>query len=527
MKKKNIFAIVTCFVSAFILLMICSRSSFLYPCNDWNDANSYFTMGKGMMNGQVIYRDLYDQKGPYLYFFYGLAYLFSHDTFAGVFLLEIAAVGTFLYFGYRTLCLYMKETVALVCVPVLATVMLASKSFYWGGAAEEFMLPLFGYSLYASLRYFKEDDSEKPAFRMLLINGILAGVVMLVKYTMLGFYFAWMAMMVFAFLLKKDIKGCLKGCFVFLSGMGIAALPWLVYLGVNGALAAFYECYIYNNIFLYSNLTDADNGIAQRIYDLVKLLYWLILDNPWYFALIILGIGTLLLSRKSKWIERINILMLFGFLFLGIFVGGSVLPYYSIPLMTFTVLGMIPVGMLVQKVVAMFASKLAIGKTELETAKKMDSEIAKKKVPETAKQVIFAGTLVLSLVTGSLFAYHTSMNSYFMEQPKEEYFLYKFKAVIDEEENPTLLNVGCLDAGLYTVAEVVPTCRFFQTNGIGFETMFTEQERYIEKGLTDFVLVRNDWVPENIERKYEKVAEEPYEWGGNEFVYTLYKRKNG
>jgi hypothetical protein len=71
---------------SFLLMMICTRSSFLYPMNNWDDVNSYFTMGKGMMNGLVIYRDLYEQKGPYLYFLYGLAYLISHRTFAGVFI---------------------------------------------------------------------------------------------------------------------------------------------------------------------------------------------------------------------------------------------------------------------------------------------------------------------------------------------------------------------------------------------------------------------------------------------------------
>lgn len=63
--KREWMCIGFCLVTAFAGLMICSRSSFLYPYNDWNDANSYFTMGKGMMNGLVIYRDLYDQKGPY------------------------------------------------------------------------------------------------------------------------------------------------------------------------------------------------------------------------------------------------------------------------------------------------------------------------------------------------------------------------------------------------------------------------------------------------------------------------------
>lgn len=71
------------FFVAAAFLTVCSGSSFLYPCNNWDDANSYFSMGKSMMNGKVIYRDLYDQKGPYLYLLYGIAYLISPDSCIG------------------------------------------------------------------------------------------------------------------------------------------------------------------------------------------------------------------------------------------------------------------------------------------------------------------------------------------------------------------------------------------------------------------------------------------------------------
>ena len=60
----ELFVSVAC---AFLILLFTTRSSFFYMCNNWDDVNSYFSMGKGMMNGMVIYRDLYDQKGPYLY----------------------------------------------------------------------------------------------------------------------------------------------------------------------------------------------------------------------------------------------------------------------------------------------------------------------------------------------------------------------------------------------------------------------------------------------------------------------------
>ena len=76
------------FLCAAAILLFTTRSSVFFVCNNWDDANSYFTMGKGMMNGLVIYRDLYDQKGPYLYLLYGIAYLISHKSFLGVFIFE-------------------------------------------------------------------------------------------------------------------------------------------------------------------------------------------------------------------------------------------------------------------------------------------------------------------------------------------------------------------------------------------------------------------------------------------------------
>ena len=43
------------------VITLCSRSSFLYPLNNWDDANCFFTVGKSMFNGKVPYRDLIEQ----------------------------------------------------------------------------------------------------------------------------------------------------------------------------------------------------------------------------------------------------------------------------------------------------------------------------------------------------------------------------------------------------------------------------------------------------------------------------------
>lgn len=508
-KRQNLFEngviVIWCAIIAFLLLMVCSRSSFLYPCNDWNDANSYFTMGKAMMNGQVIYRDLYDQKGPYLYLLYGIAYIINHNSFAGVFVIEIISITIFLASCYKILNMYCKKQVSCLLLPVIGAAILSSKSFYFGGAAEEFCLPLLGISLYYSLKYFKEQYPALPDNRMIFVNGIMAGIVMQVKYTILGFYFAWMAMITLAILFKKDFKNFLKSCFAFFFGMLSTMIPWLLYFGIHGALDDWYQCYIYNNVFLYSNFLEAGNGIFQRIYSLAKILYWLILENFSYFVLIICGMGYFLLSLKVRWYEKINLLAMATFMFLGIYVGGSTLPYYSIPLMVFVPLGAVATGKALERILLYFS-------------------LRKKGVKNEIVRAMSLILTILVMVISMAFSHYYSMNSYFMEQDKNSYFLFKFKEIVTQEKNPTLLTVSCLDAGLYTVADIMPTCKFFQTNGISFQEMFQEQHRYIEEGRTQFVLARDEY-PESIFDKYELVDQEPYEWDGKEFTYYLFRRK--
>ena len=56
--NKKIIIYLYCLISSFIFLFICTKSSPFYSFNNWVDPNSFFTMGKGMANGLIIYKDL-------------------------------------------------------------------------------------------------------------------------------------------------------------------------------------------------------------------------------------------------------------------------------------------------------------------------------------------------------------------------------------------------------------------------------------------------------------------------------------
>ena len=109
------------FFCAFLILLFTSKNSFLFKLNDWVDANAFYTVGKGMMNGVIPYRDLFEQKGPLLYVIYGIGYLFSPTTFHGVFILEVLFFTVFLYYIHKIICMFFEnKKYSLIIVPIFA-----------------------------------------------------------------------------------------------------------------------------------------------------------------------------------------------------------------------------------------------------------------------------------------------------------------------------------------------------------------------------------------------------------------------
>ena len=190
-------------------------------------------------------------------------------------------------------------------------------------------------------------------------------------------------------------------------------------------------------------------------------------------------------------------------MFLGIFVGGRTLPYYSLPLGVFAVFGFAFVGHLMEAVFPWIGERDNI----------------------TTKNYI---TYVIMTALAVFTVFRFSMNIPFMSESKDNYYLYRFRDEVLEKDNPTLLNINALDIGLYTLTDIVPSCRWFQTQTLDVpekeNNPYAEQARYITEGLTDFVIAR-DYYPNNIFDKYELIDEATYSYSGYDFIYYLFRKK--
>lgn len=468
------------------VLFFCSKSSFGYPINDWSDANIYFTIGKGMTRGQVVYRDLYDHKGPLLYALHALCALISFRDFTGVYLMEVCFAALFLTGVHRLMVLYGARRAAWLAMPVLALLIYASASFAQGDSAEELCLPLMVWSLYGVLRHFRRGGGRMPA-RALLWQGMLAGCAFWIKFTLCGVHAGLFLALLVHPAARRDWRGLWRSLGWLIAGFALSTLPWVIYFGANGAVRDWLGVYLYDNLFLYSEAS----GLVQRARAMLQCGWEWVRDNPFCALCVFGGLGWFAWKRPCR--ERLAVWLAALAGALGVFAGGKSYPYYGLALAALVPLGLIPLALALESRLARLSRRALTGCA-------------------AALAAVCVG--LCPLLSGNMTAdYGASFG-----QPREETMQYRIAACL--EPDATLLNYGFMDAGFYTAAGLVPNVKYFHQTNVPLEEMLTEQQRYLREGLCDYVITRGKQ-PEWIGERYELIATEssPNFWYDSVYLY--------
>ncbi len=484
-----------CVLAAFVCLLFCSKSSPLYPINDWTDANAFFSSGKGMVAGRVMYRDLYEHKGPLLYALHALCAVFDPADFTAVFVLEVLAGALYLLAAWRLLRLYGAARAALVALPVLAALVYASFSFQQGDSAEELCLPMLAWPLFWLLDWRRTRAPRRMESTRLLMGGVLFGCVLWIKFTMIGLFAPWILGLFIFHAVRREWRQAWACVLWFAAGAMLATLPWLVYFGVNGAIGDWLKTYLYDNLFLYGG-GEAGGLIAHGKAILHAIWDWLRL-NPGYTLPMILGFAAITLmplpSGKGNTVspfEKRMIWLMALVTGLGVFIGGKAYVYYGLVLAAFA------------PVAAIWFCALA------------------ERLPSLRKP-LGAAVLAAAVLVGGAYGYAASPNRADRFKPREQTMQYRFAAVINKTQNATLLNFGFMDAGFYTAAGVMPTVKYYHQTNVPLREMLDEQKRYVREGVTDYVVTRAE-LPDNIGERYALVetADAPESfWYRQVFLY--------
>ena len=265
-KRLNLYALIIplFLITGFFCVAVNSKNSFLYSFNDSFDVHCFVTTAKAMLRGDILYRDIYEQKGPMLYFIYMIGLRITDSSFLGVYLIESLFFSVFILFVFKTAKLYIDKDLPCTVIAIITAVISSStKCFLAGGQCEELSLPFLAVTLYLVLRYFKKDYPNRISAFHIIIIGICFSVLFWMKYVMVGLFIGLVLAIIILQIKNKKPGYIFLYAFEFLIGFAIGSLPVIIYFYRHNAFGELWECYFYNLIFKYGGGSSNKSSLLK------------------------------------------------------------------------------------------------------------------------------------------------------------------------------------------------------------------------------------------------------------------------
>ena len=274
--------IVSAAVSAVFLLF---ASPYTTPLNRYYGYDSAFFLliGKGIRHGMLPYLDLYDQKGPMIFYINALGYLLT-DSRLGVFLLQVVFMTGVLFVLWKFSRLFLGRTGS--AAVLLLFLLLFCGTVKEGDMTEEWSLIFSVLPMYLSVRFVRsgrELKSHPGGYSV--IYGICLAVLALFRLTNACLVGGLVLGFTILLCLQKEFRALWINALLVLAGAAAVLVPVCLYFQKIGAM----EMFLYAS--LLHNFHYAVDGAAEK-----TVLDWVIL---------ILSVGPILLTLiMTPWFLR-------------------------------------------------------------------------------------------------------------------------------------------------------------------------------------------------------------------------------
>lgn len=277
-KMKWEIMIMTILSVLFVLCFSYSTSPLYF--HDGYDSAVFQSMGLALLKGKIPYVDLFDHKGPILYFINALGLWIGGGKIGIVYLQIIANTISFLFIN-RTLRLFVapKYTVTVFC----ALIVLYALFYREGAHCEEWMLTCISTSLYISLNDFLVPTINKRLLWHSAYYGFCLAMCFLIRPNDAIIYIGGLMFGVFLWLLKQRLyRQAFLNAAVMAVTFVICALPSIVFYAYHNALDdMWYAVITYNTRY-----AGGFAGFFKSIMASTKLM----LFTPLLFSAVLVGI---------------------------------------------------------------------------------------------------------------------------------------------------------------------------------------------------------------------------------------------
>ena len=302
MKKiKGILPYVIILPMAIVLILMSNTFPTKKVGTFW-DAAVYLNVSKNLTEGQTLYKDIVDNKGPVLYFINYIGLKLGGPSLVCV--IEFLFIYIALVYMYKTLQLINKNKIISLLTVGVAFICYA-KCFTYGLSCETYALTFSMIAMYKCLQFYENDKFTK--LQCLLI-GILFGLTFFIRANLIIVFVAFGLGIAIKLIMNKRIKELFEYILFSFLGFIIVCIPIFAYLLINNCVYDFIKnVFIINTTMNKIGLIRASklmrNMMPISYYSIclyIAVAWWNVLNKKEkYISAFCLGIITILFNSIS------------------------------------------------------------------------------------------------------------------------------------------------------------------------------------------------------------------------------------
>ena len=290
------------------------------------DSALFVTMGRAMCAQRVLYRDIFDHKGLYVFLVNMVGALISGRSLNGLFLVETFALCFDILLIYRICRMIQNPGQSVISSLLFGAVGTNYFLFAGGNLVEEYALPFQLISLYLILRYLQRLPSAHPG-KYMFIHGICCGFCLWLRANLVMMWIPAVSLILVREIAEKRYADVWRNIGWGLLGLCVISVPVLLYGTVNHCMnEMFFAAFTFN--FQYT--AAHGNGLIGNI---LKTLFN---KNEAVVLLLCIGSCILVWKKADSWFSRGLFVSMFGFCFLSTALSGRAYWQYYVYLLPFT-----------------------------------------------------------------------------------------------------------------------------------------------------------------------------------------------
>lgn len=193
------------------------------------DTAQYWVIGRGMFRGKIPYVDLFDHKGPVIFFVWALGWMIGNGTKWGILCLQTVSLTICLVYLNKLTDLF-QMGIRKKCIVFLVFLFVLCGTLVEGGLTEEWALPCSMYGIYVAYSYFR-GLLVKPVWMHAFLLGVLFTYVAGMRVNNAVSIGMTVFFMTLVLLKRRAYKTLGKSACAFLGGMTAAGIPVIIIFG--------------------------------------------------------------------------------------------------------------------------------------------------------------------------------------------------------------------------------------------------------------------------------------------------------